>query len=107
MMDFVVFDSILNANRDFMYYFLQSVEPKWKLMGQTGSQMNLNTTLINETLIALPSEPEQKAIAKIFSDLDENLIITKSKHEKYTQIKQGMMEQLLSGKVRLVDGDHS
>lgn len=45
---------------------------------------------------------EQKAIANILSDMDNEINALEKKLEKYRQIKQGMMEQLLSGKIRLV-----
>lgn len=45
---------------------------------------------------------EQKAIAGILSDMDRELQTLRQKREKYVQIKQGMMQELLTGKVRLV-----
>lgn len=45
---------------------------------------------------------EQDAIATVLSDMDNEINALEQKLEKYRQIKQGMMEQLLSGKIRLV-----
>ena len=64
--------------------------------------MNLNTELINSTVIPLPPLPEQKAIAEVLSDMDSDIEALERKRDKYKQIKEGMMEQLLIGKVRLV-----
>ncbi|MGC6768944.1 restriction endonuclease subunit S [Enterococcus sp. LJL51] len=44
---------------------------------------------------------EQKAIATILFDMDEEIFKLEEKLEKYKKIKQGMMEQLLTGKIRL------
>ena len=64
--------------------------------------MNLNTDLINGTLIALPREiEEQTAIATILSDMDNELQALTQKLEKARALKQGMMQQLLTGKIRL------
>ena len=49
-----------------------------------------------------PTLDEQKAIATILSEMDEEIEKLEEKYEKYTAIKQGMMEQLLTGKIRLV-----
>ncbi|CAM2362018.1 restriction endonuclease subunit S [Listeria seeligeri] len=50
----------------------------------------------------LPSSlKEQKAVATILSDIDKEIFKLEEKLEKYKKIKQGMMEQLLTGKIRL------
>ncbi|MGU5730842.1 restriction endonuclease subunit S [Aeromonas jandaei] len=98
---FVVFHG-LTVNQDYMYYVLKDLEDEWGKQGQTGSQMNLNTDLINGTLIALPREiEEQTAIATILSDMDNELQTLTQKLEKARALKQGMMQQLLTGKIRL------
>ncbi len=45
---------------------------------------------------------EQKAIAKILSDMDNEIDALEKKLNKYKQIKQGMMQELLTGRIRLV-----
>jgi len=50
----------------------------------------------------LPTVPEQTAIAAIFSDMDAELAALEAKLAKARQLKQGMMQELLTGKVRLV-----
>ncbi len=51
---------------------------------------------------ALPSPEEQSAIAAILSDMDAEITALESRLAKSRQIKQGMMQQLLTGKTRLV-----
>ena len=98
---FVVFNE-LRANKYFMYYFLKSVENDWSKHGQTGSQMNLNTGLINRAEVALPSIPEQTTIALILSDMDAEIAALEGKLAKARRVKEGMMQDLLTGRVRLV-----
>lgn len=49
-----------------------------------------------------PTLDEQKAIATILTEMDEEIEKLEEKYEKHTAIKQGMMEQLLTGKISLV-----
>jgi type I restriction enzyme S subunit len=58
--------------------------------------------MIAEMPIPLPPLPEQQAIAQILSDMDTEIEALKQKQDKYKAIKQGMMQELLTGKTRLV-----
>jgi len=98
---FVVFDS-LDANQLFVFYFLKWIEPKWSQHGQTGSQMNLNTGLINGTEIKLPPMDEQRAIAECLFDMDTEIQALEQRRSKTAELKQGMMQELLTGRTRLV-----
>ena len=98
---FVVFDS-LGANKYFIYYVLKFIEGDWYRHGQTGSQMNLNTGLINETEVQLPpTEKEQSAIGAILSNIDTEIAALEARLAKARDVKQGMMQELLTGKTRL------
>ena len=98
---FVVFGK-LETDQMFIYYVLKWIEPDWSKHGQTGSQMNLNTGLINGTKIKLPSLSEQTAIAKVLSDMDAEIEALEERRTKTQNIKQGMMQELLTGKTRLI-----
>ncbi len=52
--------------------------------------------------IPLPPIPEQTAIAAILSDMDDEIAALEAKLAKARQLKQGMMQELLTGKIRLV-----
>jgi type I restriction enzyme S subunit len=100
---FVVF-SKLYVNMEYLYYVLSDIEDQWSKHGQTGSQMNLNTGLINNTCIPVPSlKEEQDAIAKVLSDIDIELNALNHRLSKNKAIKQGMMQELLTGRTRLVE----
>jgi type I restriction enzyme, S subunit len=98
---FVVFDNI-NADQLFVYYVLKWIEPDWTRHGQTGSQMNLNTGLINWTVIKLPPREEQTAIAAVLSDMDADIAALENRRDKTRDLKQGMMQELLTGRIRLI-----
>ena len=49
-----------------------------------------------------PTRAEQSAIAETLSDMDAEMIGLQAKLEKARQVKQGMMQKLLTGKIRLI-----
>lgn len=52
--------------------------------------------------IQLPSVEEQQAIAKVLTSMDNDIASLEAKKAKYESVKQGMMQQLLTGKIRLI-----
>ena len=61
--------------------------------------------LVKKYLLSLPSLPEQTAIATILSDMDAEITKLEQKRDKVREIKEGMMQELLTGKVRLVGAE--
>jgi type I restriction enzyme S subunit len=53
--------------------------------------------------IPLPTKAEQTTIATILTDMDAEIAALEEKLAKARQLKQGMMQELLTGKTRLVD----
>jgi type I restriction enzyme S subunit len=62
----------------------------------------LNTQILKGILIRLPSLDEQTAIATVLSDMDTEIESLELKLAKAREIKQGMMQELLTGRIRLV-----
>ena len=60
------------------------------------SRAGLRTTILN-----VPPLAEQQAIAAVLSDMDAEIAALEAKRAKYESIKQGMMQELLTGKTRL------
>ncbi|HFY0602181.1 TPA: restriction endonuclease subunit S [Legionella pneumophila] len=93
---FVVF-SDLKIDTEYLYYLLSNIENDWSKHGQTGSQMNLNTSLINSTPVFMPlNQTEQSVIASALSDTDAWIQSLTRLIEKKHQIKQGAMQTLLN-----------
>ena len=63
----------------------------------------INKDNCNSIPIPLPPLPEQKAIAEILTDIDKEIEALEKKRDKYKAIKQGMMQELLTGKTRIID----
>lgn len=58
--------------------------------------------MIAQMKVDLPSLAEQHAIATILSDMDAEIAELEAKRDKYKEVRQGMMQQLLTGKIRLI-----
>ena len=71
-------------DREFMFQWLEMFREKWNRYGQPGSQVNLNSDIVKNQKILIPSMEEQRAIGTYFSNLD-NLI--NSYQEKITQLE--------------------
>lgn len=68
-----------------------------------GAQPNISGKQIESIDVTIsPTKEEQQAIATILSDMDSKIESLEKKRDKYMLIKQGMMQQLLSGKIRLL-----
>lgn len=88
--------------RDFLYYSLTSRKEFVKTLGQQGTQSNLNKGIVQGFEIHLPPPEEQSAIATVLSDMDADLSAVESRLAKTRAIKQGMMQELLTGRTRLI-----
>ena len=90
---------------DFLYYILSSnaVFDQYIAMAAGSSVKNLNKEKVaNVMLFAPQSLAEQQAIATILTKMDDEITALEAKKAKYEAIKQGMMQQLLTGKIRLI-----
>jgi len=70
----------------------------------SGTRAKLNRSELNKITIKLPTiKSEQTAIASILSDMDAEIAALEEKLAKARQLKQGMMQELLTGKTRLIE----
>jgi type I restriction enzyme S subunit len=99
---FVLFDGLSNeVDKEFLFYLLQSKETDFIGKKQVGTQGNLNTTIVGKTKIILPPMEEQKKITEICRKCDDKIFMEKKNKEKMNNVKNGLMQALLSGKVRV------
>jgi len=92
-----------SIDKEYLYYFLSFNERKFIMMGQTGTQSNLSKDMVQKLEIPIPkSKAEQTRIATILFDMDAEIGALETKLEKYKKVKLGMMQNLLTGKIRLV-----
>ena len=88
-------------NREFLYYYLQSIKAGVRLLGQQGAQSNLNAGMVRAFDIPLLELDEQSAISKKLSDADAEITALQGRIIKTRAIKTGMMQRLLTGRTRL------
>lgn len=94
--------NLLDIDVEFLYYLLTFRNDEFLTMGQTGTQANLSKAIVEAIIVNVPTTAEQKAIAAVLSDMDAEIAALEAKRVKYESIKQGMMQELLTGKTRLV-----
>jgi type I restriction enzyme S subunit len=90
----------LTANADYLYYALGRTD--FSLYGkQAVKGYTLNKESLNLVEVKLPSQDEQIAIATVLSDMDTELAALKASRGKARALKQAMMQELLTGRIRL------
>lgn len=97
-------DDCVNAR--WLAYLLSS-RPYRRLLqdsatGTSGSMKNISKGVLLNLQISYPAIEEQTAIAAILSDMDTELDALEARRDKARQLKQGMMQELLTGRIRLV-----
>lgn len=109
---FVQIYDIKGAETEYLYYILQFHEKDFEAKGQPGTQINLNTTIVEKFKIYLPNETSQRKITSILSSCDAVIDKTEASIAKYKSIKQGMLQDLFTrgidlntGKLRPKPGD--
>ncbi len=106
-MAFGAFMTILHANdiqQGFLNYLWQADYIQQQVKDNMGATINQITNAdIEQFKIVVPhSLKEQQAIATILTKMDNEITALETKKAKYEAIKQGMMQQLLTGKIRLI-----
>ena len=92
------------CNARFLFFQLVSRRVKRMLpyLVEASTYPNIRINDYLEIRIPLPPEEEQAAVATVLSDMDAEIITLEHRRDKTHAIKQGMMQQLLTGRVRLV-----
>lgn len=95
----------------FYTYDFKSLNPKylfykfclidWLSMNEASGVPSLTAKNIEDIQITIPTEEEQTAIANVLSSMDKEIETLNTKLEKYRNLKTAMMQQLLTGKIRL------
>lgn len=87
-------------------YVFQNLETRYseirKMSTGDGGRGGLNLTIIKTIKLALPPLEEQTQIAEIFNSFDKKIDVLYEKKTHYQELKQGLMQQLLTGKIRVV-----
>lgn len=79
---------------EYMYYLLRMFRKNWASYGQPGSQLNLNSDIVKEQRVAIPSQSEQVEISKFFNKLDQSISLQQQKLDKLNDLKKAYLNEL-------------
>lgn len=90
-------------DQQYLYYLLGSedVKKQYINMAAGSSVQNLSKDKVEALVVPMPLKEEQQAIAQILTDMDNEISALQKKLDKIRRIKQGMMAELLTGRIRL------
>ena len=101
--DTIVFSPYEELPPTFLGHLLNSpyVQEQKSVVGHGATIVHIKPKEIGRLRVSLPAKAEQQAIADLLSEQDATIAALEAKREKYVRIKDGMMRDLLTGKVRL------
>ena len=89
--------------KEYLYYVLLLNQSNILHNVRTGTIPRLDRSILSNMVVYISSNiDEQQAIATILNKMDNEITALEAKKAKYEAIKQGMMQQLLTGKIRLI-----
>lgn len=97
-----LFYSVIHKSNSAKYLFYQFCLIDWKQYNEASGVPSLNARTIERIELMVPPPEEQAAIAAVLSDMDTEIAELETRLAKTRSLKQGMMQELLTGKVRLV-----
>ena len=99
--DTLFYTELLDRNSaKFMYYKFCMIP--WRNYNEASGVPSLSARTIENIEIVLPTHEEQEAIAAVLSDMDTEIQALEQRRSKTAKLKQGMMQELLTGRTRLV-----
>lgn len=105
-MNLILLRPVSSVDGSFLFFLLSS-EPIRRiartLAKQAVSQASINTAELRALELKVPSHREQTAIARILSDMEIELATLEARRDKAQLLKQGMMQELLTGRIRLTN----
>jgi len=94
-------DEIVPAYRRFCFQS-QPIKEQFKFYSVGTKVSGISKSNISKLTLPVPSRDEQTAIAAVLSDMDAEIAALEARREKIQALKQGMMQELLTGRTRLV-----
>ena len=99
--DTLFYTEISNAaHPKFIFYKFLTIN--WRSYNEASGVPSLNASTIENIEFGCPSVDEQTAIATVLSDMDAEIATLEARRDKTRDLKQGMMQELLTGRIRLV-----
>lgn len=90
-----------DVDKKFIFFYLKRQNFSDTISG-SGQPQITRSPLLKYVIWIPKTKDEQSAIAKVLSDMDSEIKSLEARLTKYQSLKQGMMQQLLTGKIRLI-----
>lgn len=88
---------------NFLYHYLIFIQPQWGKLSKGSTFDSVNSNEVKALEVNLSDDfEEQQAIARILADMDAEITAIVARRDKTKAIKQGMMQALLIGRIRLI-----
>jgi len=88
-----------SADPKFLYYVFLTID--WRSLNEASGVPSLSASRVESLSVELPGIDEQKAIRSVLDDAEEDLRMLNLRVNKARDVKQGMMQELLTGRTRL------
>ncbi len=90
---FVIFDHP-QFNLDFMFFKLQEIQKFWNKYGQSGSQININSSIVANTKILIPTNKEQRYISIILTKVEKSITLQLQNINRFEQMKKFLLQNM-------------
>lgn len=92
-----------DLNREYLFYYFQSpvFQNLIEKFSKQSTRAYIGITNQKKLSIILPQIDEQQKISEVLSSVDKKLQIQQDKKAEYQELKKGLMQQLLTGKIRV------
>jgi len=97
--------NLKTANHMFYFYYFQYIKKQLETLGKGSTFKAITKKDLEELLIPLPPIKEQEKVSGILTMIDKTIELYHEEREGLERLKRGLMDLLLTGKVRVVDGD--
>ena len=99
--DTLFYTEVFGANSPkFLFFKFCAID--WRSYNEASGVPSLNASTIEGIEVVMPSPKEQSSIAQVLSEMDAELAALEVRRDKTRALKQGMMQALLTGRIRLV-----
>jgi type I restriction enzyme S subunit len=89
-------------DNEFLYYLMGTLKKQLFQNASGSTFLEISPGKLKSIEITIPEKSEQEEIAKILSEMDNEIVILATQLSKYNMIEKGMKHELLTGKKRLV-----
>jgi type I restriction enzyme S subunit len=97
-----LFFTEVSSEADAKFVFYKFTMIRWRSYNEASGVPSLNAKTIENIEVTVPPLPEQAAIASVLTEMDAELAALEKRQKKTRALKLGMMQELLTGRIRLI-----